>query len=235
MACPFASHHWCLNNSCVSIKHISTFCVTQFTFSHHHLQPYPDPSLSPLQLTYILSRTFQPPYPFIFHLSYFWPQSHYYTLFILNTNIPTLYCPFFARILVTFPPDFSFPFYTTTSYLACPRYNLYPLHAITSLLSMDDTIREREFGWIESSESDQSAEEYDGDLDMAESYDEDLDLHAPLAHHGPIIRAASPDLTAHREYWSMCAIAFLLDYCRFSVPIYNNSSTLHGVFKTMSR
>jgi hypothetical protein len=83
---------------------------------------------------------------------------------------------------------------------------------------MEDTIREQEFGWTESSESDQSAEEYDGDLDMEESSDEDLDLHAPLARHGPIIRATSHDLTAHREYWSMCAIAFLLDYRRFSVP-----------------
>ena len=32
---------------------------------------------------------------------------------------------------------------------------------------METNIQEQEFGWIESSESDFNAKEYDGDLDMA--------------------------------------------------------------------
>jgi hypothetical protein len=83
---------------------------------------------------------------------------------------------------------------------------------------MDNNIQEREFGWTESSESNDSLEEYDGDLNMAASSDDDLDLHAPLARHGPIIQANSEEIAIQREYWHMCAIAFLLDYCRFSVP-----------------
>ena len=83
---------------------------------------------------------------------------------------------------------------------------------------MEDNIQEREFGWTESSESDFSAEEYVGELDMADSSDDDLDLHAPLARHGLIIRANPQDLALQREYWSMCATAFLFDYRRFSVP-----------------
>jgi|UniRef100_A0A2N9IY28 hypothetical protein len=83
---------------------------------------------------------------------------------------------------------------------------------------MVDNIQEHKFGWTESSESDFSVEEYDGDLDMADSSDDELNLHAPIARHGPIIRANPQDLVLQREYWSMCAIAFLLDYRRFSIP-----------------
>ena len=80
-----------------------------------------------------------------------------------------------------------------------------------------NNVQEREFGWTDSSESDQSAEEYDGDLDMEASSNDDLDLHAPLARHGPVLRANPADLTIQREYWNNCAIAYLLDYRKFSV------------------
>ena len=52
-----------------------------------------------------------------------------------------------------------------------------------------NNVQEREFGWTDSSESDQSTEEYDGDLDMEASSNDDLDLHVPLARHGPVLRA----------------------------------------------
>ena len=84
-------------------------------------------------------------------------------------------------------------------------------------LILVDKIQEREFGWTESSESNFSAEKYDGDLDMADSSNGELNLHAPFACHGPIIKANPQDLALQRDYWSMCAIAFLLDYRRFSV------------------
>lgn len=82
---------------------------------------------------------------------------------------------------------------------------------------MDGNIQEREFGWTQSSKSEASAAEYDGDLDMENSSDEELELHAPLARHGPIVRANPEDLALQREYWNMCAIAFLLDYKKFSI------------------
>ncbi len=82
---------------------------------------------------------------------------------------------------------------------------------------MDTRIHEREFGWTDSSDSAASEEEYDGDLDMEDSSSSELDLHAPLARHGPIIRANPKDLSIQREYWNMCAIAFLLDYQKFSI------------------
>ena len=82
---------------------------------------------------------------------------------------------------------------------------------------MDTRIHEREFGWTDSSDSTASEEEFDGDLDMEDSSSSELDLHAPLARHGPIIRANPEDLSIQREYWNMCAIAFLLDYQKFSI------------------
>uniref|UniRef100_A0A2N9FWA6 CCHC-type domain-containing protein n=1 Tax=Fagus sylvatica TaxID=28930 RepID=A0A2N9FWA6_FAGSY len=104
---------------------------------------------------------------------------------------------------------------------------------------MDRNIQEREFGWTDSSESDQSEEVYDGDLDMEESSDEDLDLHAPLARHGPIIRANPSELAIQREYWHMCAIAFLLDYRKFSVAhlqhTINNAWRIRGNVNVVGR
>lgn len=43
---------------------------------------------------------------------------------------------------------------------------------------MNNNIQEREFGWIDNSDSDQSTEEYNGDLDMDASSNDELDLHA---------------------------------------------------------
>jgi hypothetical protein len=82
---------------------------------------------------------------------------------------------------------------------------------------MNKLVQEREFGWTDSSESGQSAEEYDGDLDMDDSSNDEMDLHAPLARHGPVLRANPTDVIIQREYWSNCAIAYLLDYRKFSV------------------
>lgn len=67
---------------------------------------------------------------------------------------------------------------------------------------MTSNIQEREFGWTESSESDQSEEEYDGDLDMDASSNDDLNLYAPLAWHGPVIRANPQDVSHQHEYWN---------------------------------
>ena len=70
---------------------------------------------------------------------------------------------------------------------------------------------------MDSSDFVASEEEYDGDLDMEDSFSSELDLHAPLARYGPTIRANSEDLSIQRDYWNMCAIAFLLDYRKFSL------------------
>ncbi len=59
-----------------------------------------------------------------------------------------------------------------------------------------------QFDWTDSSDSDQSAEDYDGDLNMEASSNDELDLHAPLARHGPVLKANPANLTIQREYWN---------------------------------
>lgn len=99
-----------------------------------------------------------------------------------------------------------------TCMLCSLHFSFHPpcMHPIPPLMASN--VQDREFGWTESSESDQSLEEYDGDLDMAESFDDDLDLHSLLARHGLVLQAIAENLDNQREYWQMCAIAFLLDY-----------------------
>jgi|UniRef100_A0A2N9F2J8 hypothetical protein len=74
---------------------------------------------------------------------------------------------------------------------------------------------------------------------MAASSDDDLDLHAPLARHGPVIQANSEDVAIQREYWHMCAIGFLLDYRRFSMPhlqqLINNAWHIRGNVTVVGR
>ena len=57
------------------------------------------------------------------------------------------------------------------------------------VLTMNNNVQESKFGWTNSSDSDQSAEDYDGDLDMDASSKDELDLHALLARYGPVLRA----------------------------------------------
>jgi hypothetical protein len=52
---------------------------------------------------------------------------------------------------------------------------------------------------------------------MDDSSNDELDLHALLARHGPVLRANPADVAIQREYWTNCAIAYLLDYWKFSV------------------
>uniref|UniRef100_A0A2N9ETE7 Reverse transcriptase domain-containing protein n=1 Tax=Fagus sylvatica TaxID=28930 RepID=A0A2N9ETE7_FAGSY len=54
-------------------------------------------------------------------------------------------------------------------------------------------------------------------LDMDASSNDELDLHAPLARHGPVLRANHADVAIQREYWNNYTIAYLLDYRKFSV------------------
>ena len=54
---------------------------------------------------------------------------------------------------------------------------------------MNNNVQESKFGWTNSSDSDQSAEDYEGDLDMDASSKDELDLHALLARYGPVLRA----------------------------------------------
>ena len=84
-------------------------------------------------------------------------------------------------------------------------------------MTINNFVQEREFGWTDSSDSNQSAENYDGDLNMDDSSNDELDLHALLAPHGPVLRANPADVAIQREYWTNCAIAYLLDYWKFSV------------------
>ncbi|KAF3968912.1 hypothetical protein CMV_007251 [Castanea mollissima] len=73
----------------------------------------------------------------------------------------------------------------------------------------------REFGWTESSGSDISVDPFADDSDLLSQSNEDDE--APFARHGPIIEADPNDVNMQREFWSHCAMGFILDYRLFSV------------------
>lgn len=73
----------------------------------------------------------------------------------------------------------------------------------------------REFGWIESSDSEVSAELFANEIesDYRSSDDEDVSF----ARHEPTKEVDLDDALAQRDFWSRCAIGFILDYKKFFV------------------
>nr|POE48964.1 uncharacterized protein CFP56_49428 [Quercus suber] len=80
---------------------------------------------------------------------------------------------------------------------------------------MDTHIDAREYGWTESSDSDVSDDLHEEELasDLL-STDED---EAPFARHGPVVVPNPEEVSIQRDFWSSCAIGFILDYRKFSV------------------
>ena len=100
---------------------------------------------------------------------------------------------------------------------------------------MDTNIQEREFGWTESSESNDSLEEYDGDLDMAASSNDDLDLHAPWPNMDRSFRPTVKTWPSS-ENTSICvSLAFSSITVGSLCHTFNNSSMMLGTFEAMSR
>lgn len=75
---------------------------------------------------------------------------------------------------------------------------------------MDSSVEAREYGWIDSSDSN-----YKTDL-FIEEYDSDLlssdDDEVPFARHGPIVEPDLANLASQRDFWNLGAIEFNLDY-----------------------
>lgn len=81
---------------------------------------------------------------------------------------------------------------------------------------IDDQFTVREFGWTESSGSDISNDPSDEETesDMLSNEGDGM----PFARYGPIIEAGPEEVNMQRDFWSLCAIGFILDYRKFSVP-----------------
>lgn len=63
------------------------------------------------------------------------------------------------------------------------------------------------------------------------------DDEAPFARHGPIIEANSDDVNMQREFWSHCAMGFILDYRKFLVhylqQVINYAWRIRGAVKVV--
>ena len=81
---------------------------------------------------------------------------------------------------------------------------------LASLEEMDSDIEAREYGWTDSSDTnynlDMASEERESDLLSSDS-DE-----IPFARHGPIVYPDPEDVATQCDFWSHCAIGFLLEY-----------------------
>ena len=86
---------------------------------------------------------------------------------------------------------------------------------VHTFILMDDPFNPREIGWTESSESSFSNDLFadEVELELQTSNEEEL----PFARHGPILEADPEELSNQRDFWTSCAIGFILDYRRFSV------------------
>ena len=83
------------------------------------------------------------------------------------------------------------------------------------LTTMNNFIKAREFGWIDSSDSDTSGELFEEELGSnLFSTNEDK---TPFARHGPVVMPDPEDVTIQRDFWSSYAIGFILDCKKFLV------------------
>lgn len=80
---------------------------------------------------------------------------------------------------------------------------------------MTDSINGREYGWIESSDSEISAELFADEVESVSRSSENDEV--PFARHGPKMEADPEDLANQRGFWNFCAIGFISDYRKFSI------------------
>ena len=79
--------------------------------------------------------------------------------------------------------------------------------------TMDDNIAPREVGWTDSSNSDIILDLFTEELEsnLLPSEEEEV----PFVRHGLLVELDLEDLVIQRDFWSCCAIGFLLDYRKF--------------------
>ena len=91
------------------------------------------------------------------------------------------------------------------------------LHALilSVLATMDTHIEAKEYGWTDSSDSDINDDLLEEELgsDLLSSNEDEI----PFARHGPIVVPDLEEVSIQRDFWSSCAIGFILDYRKFSV------------------
>ena len=80
---------------------------------------------------------------------------------------------------------------------------------------MADPVNVREYGWVESSDSDVTAKLFANEVEL--DYWSSEEDEVPFARHGPIVEANLEELANQREFWNSCAIGFILDYRKFSI------------------
>ena len=61
----------------------------------------------------------------------------------------------------------------------------------------------------------------------------------PFSRHGPVVKPNLEDLTTQKDFWSHCAIGFLLDYRKFSVSclqhLINSAWRIRGAISIVGR
>uniref|UniRef100_A0A7N2M0G4 DUF4283 domain-containing protein n=1 Tax=Quercus lobata TaxID=97700 RepID=A0A7N2M0G4_QUELO len=90
---------------------------------------------------------------------------------------------------------------------------------------MADPVNPQEYGLIESSESDVSAELF---AEVESDYHSSKDDEVSFACHGTVIEADPANITIQREFWSKCAIGFIWTTGSSLSVISNTSLMLHG-------
>lgn len=93
------------------------------------------------------------------------------------------------------------------------------------------------FGWTDSSSSDISSDLFVEELesDLLPSEEEEV----PFARHGPVVEPDLEVLATQRDFWSRCAIGYLLDYRKFSVShlqhLINSAWRIKGAVSIVGR
>ena len=102
---------------------------------------------------------------------------------------------------------------------------------------MSDHIPVRDFAWSESSGSYVSTDPFAVESDPKSHGSEDDE--DPFAQHGPIIEADPDEIDMQRGFWSHCAMGFILDYRKFSVPhlqqVIDFAWSIRGSMKVVGR
>ena len=108
---------------------------------------------------------------------------------------------------------------------------------LISLLTMGDQFPAREYGWTESSGSDISVGPFTEDSDASSQTSDEFE--SLFARHGPVLEADTENLNMQRDFWSHCAIGFLLDYRKFSAhhlqQIIKSARKIRGVVSVIGR
>ena len=82
-------------------------------------------------------------------------------------------------------------------------------------LNMGDHFAACDFGWFESSGSNVSTSLFVEEFDSASQNSDDGET--PFVRHGPVLKVDPENVDMQREFWSHCAIGFILDYRKFLI------------------